>query len=91
MDISNKAIILIEIVDDSIPSKMKKLNLNSNLSDIRKELNSINDIDRLLFAIKFSVNKFVEIDRENEEETEDEDEPPRQRRRSNSVRSSIDP
>ncbi|CAB4378633.1 unnamed protein product [Rhizophagus irregularis] len=49
---SNKTIVFVEIVGDSTPT-MKKLNLENNLSNIRKELKkNINDMNILLFAIK---------------------------------------
>src|SRR5207249_11736220 len=66
---SSNKFVFVEIVGNSTP-KMKKLNLDSNLSDIRIELKkkNISDIDILLFAKKLSINKFAEIDREDEEE-----------------------
>src|SRR6266498_2924923 len=65
---SNKVAVFIEIVGNSTP-KMKILNLDSNLSDIRIELKktNISDIDICLFAKKLSVIKFAEIGHEDEE------------------------
>ncbi|RIA91152.1 hypothetical protein C1645_822458 [Glomus cerebriforme] len=73
---SNKIIVFIEIVEimgDSIKTstpKMKKLNPDKNLSEIRKELEkkNINDINILLFSKKPNITKIAEIDREDEEE-----------------------
>jgi hypothetical protein len=59
--------VFVKIVGESA-SKMKKLNLDSNLSDIRKELeknNTINDI--FLFSTKRK-NVFEEIDRDYEDD-----------------------
>ncbi len=57
--------IYVETVGESA-SKVKKLNLNSNLSDIRKELEKKNDMSLLLFAEKLNNNEFAEIDCDDE-------------------------
>ncbi|CAB4376445.1 unnamed protein product [Rhizophagus irregularis] len=65
---SNKTMVFFEIVGDSTPT-MKKLNLESNLSVIRKELKkNINDMNILLFAIKVG-HKFAKTELEDEEDT----------------------
>jgi hypothetical protein len=47
-------------------TKVKKLNLESNLTDIRKELENNNiDMNLLLFADKLN-NEYIEIDRKDE-------------------------
>src|SRR5438034_8844401 len=65
---SNKVRVFIKIVGYTT-SKMKKLNLDSNLSDISKELEKNNTVnDNLLFSTKHE-NGFKEIEREDEEDT----------------------
>src|SRR5581483_6456219 len=75
---SNKVMIYVKIIcepnaeENNPTSKIKRLNPDSNLSDIRKELKkSINDMNILLFAKKLKnlPNEFVEMDRVDEEET----------------------
>ncbi|GBC10194.1 hypothetical protein RclHR1_09420002 [Rhizophagus clarus] len=59
--------VYIQIVGSST-LKVKKLNLESNLSDIRKELEEKNiDMNLLLFADKLG-HEFVEIDRKDEDD-----------------------
>src|SRR5579871_1089753 len=60
------SIVYVKIIEDSTPPKMKKLNLNNNLSDIRKEFEKKNiDMNLLLFAEKLD-NDFAVIDQEEE-------------------------
>ncbi|CAB5199847.1 unnamed protein product [Rhizophagus irregularis] len=61
--------VFIKIIGEST-SKMKRLNLDSNLSDIRKELEKNNNIidDTFLFSTKQN-NMFEEIDRDYEIDT----------------------
>jgi hypothetical protein len=70
MSTNKKDMIFTEIIADSTrKKKMKKLNIESKLSDIRKELKkSINDMNILLFARKIDDNDFAEIDREDEDD-----------------------
>ncbi|RGB33723.1 hypothetical protein C1646_743182 [Rhizophagus diaphanus] len=69
MSTNKKDMIFTEIIaDSSRKKKMKKLNLESKLFDIRKELKkSINDMNILLFARKLD-DDFAEIDREDEDD-----------------------
>ncbi|PKK62893.1 hypothetical protein RhiirC2_813679, partial [Rhizophagus irregularis] len=65
---SNKTMVFVEIVGDSTPI-MKKLNLENNLSNIRKELKKyINDMNILLFAIKIG-QKFAKTELDDENDT----------------------
>ncbi|GBC10198.1 hypothetical protein RclHR1_09420006 [Rhizophagus clarus] len=64
---SDKVMVIVEIVGDPV-QKLKKLNLECNLSDIREELEEKDiDMNLLLFAKKLD-NKFADVGRKDEKD-----------------------